>query len=335
MSEMNKLQSDFMQVVMGNKDYGKALEVIQKQNSDFTMYSCTNDIIKKIMKSSPDELKELVILINKANAEETYIHDIVIRKAKGDTLNEFFNAFENDATKERLFVLMGETGVGKSFIIEQRYPNIIQYACNRALDVFSLCYYTDDKERNGSLAQYETPFLKALKSGGKIFLDEMNELPHETLMFLQGITDEKKSIVIGDEHINISPKFRILAALNPPSETDERTPLGDALLSRAVGQVLELTDEIICQRVNQTRKWLLAVRKLYNYVAQSGMIDIRPLSFRDYQRFAKYDFESQFKFKICMGDVSNIRNFEKLTLTGEYVKLINEVETNAQPFASK
>lgn len=330
----NKYQSDFMQVVMGNKDYQSALAKIKEHNSDFTMYSCTNEIVKKVMKANKEELEKLVQLINKANAEEKYIHNIVMREPKADTLNAFFSAFDSDTTKERLFVLMGETGVGKSYIIEERYPNIIQYACNRALDVFSLCYYTDDKERNGSLAQYETPFLKALKSGGKIFLDEMNELPHETLMFLQGITDEKKSVVIGDEQVKISDKFRILAALNPPSETDERTPLGDALLSRAVGQVLELTDDIICQRLNQTKQWLLSVRKLYNYVSQSGMIDIRPLSFRDYQRFAKYDFESQFKFKVCMGDVSNIRNFEKLSSTGEYVRLINEVEQNATPFAS-
>jgi hypothetical protein len=203
---------------------------------------------------------------------------------------------------------------------------MIQYACNRALDVFSLCYYTDDKERNGAMASYETPFLKALKSGGQVFLDEMNELPHETLMFIQGITDEKKSVVIGDEVVHISPTFRILGALNPPSETDERTPLGDALLGRAVGHVLELTDDIISQRINKSKKWLSVVRRLHNYVAQSGMIDVRPLSFRDYQRLAKYDFESQFKFKVCMGDVSNIRNYEKLTLTGEYDRLINEVQ---------
>lgn len=326
MSDQNKLQTDFMSVVVGNKDYGAALEKIQASGADFTMYSCTNDIINKVLKAVDDDLKDLIELINKANNEEIYIHDIVIKRNKVDGLKQFFDAFDSPETKERLFVLMGETGVGKSYIIEQRYPNLVQYACNRALDVFSLCYYTDDKERNGALAQYETPFLKALKSGGQVFLDEMNELPHETLMFLQGITDEKKSVVIGDEHIQIAPTFRILAALNPPSETDERTPLGDALLGRAVGHVLELTDQMICDRLGKPMKWLLAVRRLHNYVAQSGMIDVRPLSFRDYQRFAKYDFESQFKFKVCMGDVSNIRNYEKLVTTGEYDRLVNEVE---------
>jgi hypothetical protein len=329
MSEMAKLQSDFMSVVVGNKDYSKALEILNDNNADFTMYSCTNDIIGKVIKATDDELKDLIELINKANTDELYIHDIVIKRNKVDALQQFFTSFDDINTKERLFVLLGETGVGKSYIIEQRYPNMVQYACNRALDVFSLCYYTDDKERNGAMAQYETPFLKALKSGGQVFLDEMNELPHETLMFIQGITDEKKSVVIGDEHIHIAPTFRILAALNPPSETDERTPLGDALLGRAVGHVLELTDQMICDRIGKSMKWLLSVRKLHNYVGQSGMIDVRPLSFRDYQRFAKYDFESQFKFKVCMGDVSNIRNYEKLTTTGEYDRLVNEVE-NAQ-----
>jgi hypothetical protein len=326
MQDNNKRSLDFVQVVMSNKNYGKALGILQGKGADFTMYSCSDDIIDKVIKSNEQELQELLERITKANTDEIWIHDIVIKKPKIDALSMFFDAFDNPNTKERLFVLMGETGVGKSYIIEQRYPKIIQYACNRALDVFSLCYYTDDKERNGAMASYETPFLKAVKNGGQVFLDEMNELPHETLMFIQGITDEKKSVVIGDELVVIAPTFRLLGALNPPSETDERTPLGDALLGRAVGHVLELTDDIICQRISKSKKWLSAVRKLHNYVSQSGMIDVRPLSFRDYQRFSKYDFESQFKFKVCMGDVANIRNYEKLTLTGEYDRLLNEVE---------
>lgn len=322
----DKMRHDFLQIVMGNKNYSDALELVKKHGADFTMYSCTDETINLVLGSSQEDLPEIIERIKKANLEEIYIHDIVVRrKNKVDPLDMFFKSFESLETKERLFVLLGETGVGKSYIVEKRYPMIPQYACNKLLDPYTLCYYTDDKDKNGSLSNYETPFLKALKRGGQVFLDEMNELPHETLMFIQGITDEKKSVVIGDEVITISPTFRILAAMNPPSETDERTPLGDAILGRSVGHVLRLTDDIICERLGKSQKWLSAVRKFHNYVSQSGMIDVRPLDFRWLQKFVKYDFESQFEYLVSMGDVINIRNYEKLTLTGEYDKLLQEV----------
>ena len=156
-------------------------------------------------------------------------------------------------------------------------------------------------------------------------MDEGNELPQDTLMFIQGLTDEKKNVVIGDETVEIAKGFKILMSLNPPSETDERMPLGDALLGRAVGIVLELTDEIICKRLNVTENWLYAVRTLYNHIRNSGMIDMRDLNFRDYQRFIKYNFETQLQFKVCMGDVTNIKEFRKIQTTGEYQRLLKRI----------
>lgn len=321
---LEERRSEWMRVVMSNKDYQTALDIVQTHGSDFTIYSCTDESIKKVIELKDEPaLLEYLELINQANDTEQHITTIAHKRAKTDGLKLFFDAFDSDATKERLFILMGETGVGKSYVIEERYPNIIQYACNKALDTYSLCYYLADNGQG--LTPHPTPFLNALINGEKVFLDEMNELPHETLMFLQGITDEKSSVVIGDKSVVISPKFKILAALNPPSETDERTPLGDALLSRSVGYVMELTDEMICKRVSKTKAWLNAVRRLYRKVADAGLIDVRELSFRDYQRFAKYDFETQFKYKVCMGDVSNIRAFNTISSTSEYQQLLNEV----------
>lgn len=319
---LDERRMQFFRIAQENKSYTKALEILKESGSDFTIYSCTNEVIADIV--SGKDLEKVIERVNLANNSEIHISEIRMKKESVDHLKAFFDAFDNDATKERLFVLLGETGVGKSYVIEERYPQIAQYACNKSLDTYSLCYYLAD---NGSgLTPHATPFLKALTEGGKVFLDEMNDLPHETLMFIQGITDEKKSVVIGDKLVQISPKFKILAAMNPPSETDERTPLGDALLSRSVGYVMELTDEIIIKRIGKSKAWLTAVRKLYNFVAQSGLIDMRELSFRDYQRLSTYDFETQFKFKVCMGDVSNIKSFTKITSTGEYDKLIGEIE---------
>ncbi len=322
--DQDKMRGEFLRIITQEpEEYGRALAKIQSHGSDFTFYSCTMDIIEKLNKT--EDVEEIIELINESNSSEVYIHDIEKRakRVKVDAVENFFQVIDDPETKERLFIMMGETGVGKSYMIEDRYPNIPQYACNQMLDPYTLCYHMDDKGKG--LAPHETPFLKAVKEGGMIFLDEMNELPHDTLMLLQGITDEKKSMVIGDQSIEIHPNFKLIAALNPPSETDERVPLGDALLSRAVGVVLELTDALLVKRLGVSMEWLKDVRKLFNHVRQSGMIDVRDLSYRDYAKMSKYDFETQFKFKVCMGDLSNLRAFSKLQETGEYQLLLEEV----------
>ncbi len=324
--------SEMLHIATNNPDFTKARKILSDYNTEFTIYSCSNEMIDKVIElhgyADKQELEKLVELIKESNAKEQDIEEVRFNKERKEkelnVVDNFFEAFENPNTKERLFIIMGETGVGKSFIVEQRYPNIIQYASNKGLDPYSLCYYLADKDGTG-LKPYETPFLQAIRNGEHVFLDEGNELPQDTLMFIQGLTDEKRTVVIGDEVVEIAKGFKILMSLNPPSETDERMPLGDALLGRAVGIVLELTDEIICKRLNVTESWLYAVRTLYNHVRNSGMIDMRELNFRDYQRFIKYDFETQFQFKVCMGDVTNIKEFRKIQSTGEYQRLLERI----------
>ena len=324
--------SEMLKIATNNKLFTYARKILSQFNTEFTIYSCSDDMIDTIVNlyddSRAEELKALVELIIESNSKEQDIEELKInkqqKKKEMDVVDNFFSAFESPNTKERLFIIMGETGVGKSFIVEQRYPNIIQYASNKGLDPYSLCYYLADKDGTG-LKPYETPFLQAIRKGEHVFLDEGNELPQDTLMFIQGLTDEKRTVVIGDEIVEIGKGFKIIMSLNPPSETDERMPLGDALLGRAVGIVLELTDDIICKRLNVTEQWLYSVRTLYNHVRNSGMIDMRDLNFRDYQRFIKYNFETQFQFKVCMGDVTNIKEFRKIQTTGEYQRLLERI----------
>ena len=87
----------------------------------------------------------------------------------------------------------------------------------------------------------------------------------------------------------------------------------------------ELTDELMIERLQVSMSWVNTVRKIYGHIRQSGMIDMRDLNFRDYQRFAKYNFETQLKFKVCMGDVTNIKEYRKIQETGEYAQLIEKV----------
>lgn len=290
-------------------------------------YSYSDELMKHLKTAVINDNKEdflhLTNLIQKSFTTDTYINELLKDIDKKDIIKEFFENFLDSKTKERLHILIGETGVGKTYIIEKNLPGIIQYASNSSLDPYTLCYTLED--RGNGLQPYETPFLDALKNGKKVFLDEMNELPQDTLMFLQGITDEKESVVIGSEIIKIHDDFRIIGSLNPPSATDERRPLGDALLGRAVGIVLELTDDLIAERIGCSKTWINKIRELHSMVRNTNLVDVRSLTFRDFQRFFKYNFEEQYKFKVCMGDVTNIKEYNKLATTQEFQTMLKSI----------
>ena len=312
-------EEDLVALLMGTR--GKlARKILMEHNSGFSVYSCNPSIIERII--NDNDKKEVIDLVNQANNEERDVEVILFERQfkTKDPLESFFNSFNSQTTKRRFFLLMGETGVGKTYLIEKNYPNIPVIACNSSLDPYSLCYYLADKDGSG-LKPHPTPFLKAVKGeleDNRVLLDEINSAPHDTLMLIQGLTDEKKSIVIGDELVHISPKFKIMGTMNPPSETDERNPLGDALLGRAVGMVLRLTDKILIERLGVNQEWLNGIRQLFSEVRQAKFIDIRPLDFRDYQKFIEFDTETQIEFKICQGDVSNISAYKRLLEKGEY-----------------
>ncbi len=299
---------------------------------DLQMYSYYAGISSEILNADHEELKELVRQIGLANEKKIDIHTIRrMEKASAeqkDGLEMFFEAFEDKENKKRLFLLIGETGVGKSYTVEKRYPGIIKYACNRALDAFSLLYFWGDNKA-GDLGLKKTPFHRAVEEGHPVYLDEINELPHETLMLIQGITDEKSDVVFGDKVIPINQNFRIIGTMNPPSETDERIPLGDALLGRAVGHIMTMSDRKIIERLRVNVSWIHAVKKLYNMVATS-MHDARNLDFRDYQKIRMFGID-QLKFKFCVNDIRNISAYERIEATDEYQRLkIEFMEANIE-----
>ena len=330
--------NDFI-AIAGTAAFKRANDIVRANSAktgepivEISIYSAYQEVVDQIIEyyetDNVEKLKEIISDLRASLKTETDIKVIFRERermaVKTSQLDNFFKAFENRLTKERLFILLGETGVGKTWITEKRYPDMVTYACNSSLDPYSLCYSLENI--NGVLTPRETPFLQMLKTGGKVKLDEINLLPHDSLMFIQGITDEKENVVVGSETIKISPEFKILATMNPPSETDTRASLGDALLGRAVGYTLELTDEIIMDRLGVTKRWLTLVRRLHTYLASSGMIDVRDLNYRSYQRFIKYGLESQMKFMFTSTDVANIKIFNTCAASLEYRTLIDDIE---------
>lgn len=321
-------KEELLGYLLNNKDFEDASAILKSHNTQFTIYSCNDKNIGLVMSGD----KKIIDYIKRANNEKKDIEIIIreettVTKTQEMVVNEFFDYAVNEMSSERLFILMGETGVGKSTVLEERLnklENSVLYTGNESIDPYQLCFFLADKDGKG-LKPYKTPFLDRVEKGGVVGLDELNLFPRDTLMLIQGLTDDKKTIVIGDEIVHIHPKFKIIATMNPPSETDERKPLGDALLGRAVGCVMELTDKIICSRLNIKQQWLDNVRTLYAHIRNTGLIDLRDLDFRDYKKMSKFDFEEQLKFKVCQGDVSNIAEFRKIKETGEYKKLLTEI----------
>ena len=313
---------EFMELMM-TENGKKAQKLFEDEGSELTIFSCRHWVIEKATTEGIDT--ELLELVNKANGLEIDIEDVERKeRAKQKTVNKFFDSIEK--SDKRLFLLLGESGVGKSYSIAKRFPNAITYACNKGLDPHSLLFSMEEGQ-NGELTTKETPFNQALQNAEMVVFNEINELPHETLMFLQGITDETESVVVGSHYIKIRKGFKVVGTMNPPSETDERTPLGDALMKRAIGYVMRITDDITCQRIGCPKEFLHATRDFYQTISKNELfVDMRRLTFRDYQSLWEFDFENQMEYLCCMGDIQNILAYQEIKETGEYEQQLKDVE---------
>jgi len=315
--------------MIADPEFTKARAVLKAFNIDFARSSCSRAVIKRVLNDV--DKTEIVGFIKKSNASGTDIEYLMAEAGRKtiekDKLEAFFRHFENKSKKNRLYMLIGETGVGKTYMMKNRFPNSAILTCHSAIDPFTLMYDMV-KDQNGNLGPVPTPFHHSLLNGGDVLLDEVNGLPYDTLMFLQGITDEKEYIVVGKDAVRIHHNFKIMATMNPPSETDERKPLGDALIGRAIGFVVELTDEIISQRLNVSMTWIDNVRRIYNHVSNSSMIDVRPLDYRDFAKFSDpdLDFSESLKFKFAVNDIQNIRAFGRVKETEEFKRLLRSVQ---------
>lgn len=333
-------QKKFMEAVF-TTEFENSQKILSRFGTELTIYSYDEKMVADLLTSDNKKQEEIASLIKRANVEKRQIREIIKdeeeRKRRNEVMQEeieeFFNIVDSPDTKQRLFILAGESGTGKTTLVTRRYPDAPVVSCDESLDPYSLFYFLADTDGTG-LKPHETPLLKALKKKDSkkdssiVIMDEINELPSESLMMIRGITDEKKSIVIGKEVVEIDPNFKLICTMNPPSETDERKSLGDALLRRAVGYIVELTDEVLCSRLGVDMSLINAIRRLYNFLRNSGMVDSRDLTYSDYEMFINYNFEAQMKFKLCIGDMQNIAAYNRIKQTQEYndcVKVIKDL----------
>ena len=100
----------------------------------------------------------------------------------------------------------GKTTEGKKIVND----NII--VCHSAMLPSDLL--EDFKFENGQPSFKKSALWNAMENGQPIMLDEMNLLPFESLRFLQGILDDKSSIIYKGQTINIKEGFQIICTMN-------------------------------------------------------------------------------------------------------------------------
>lgn len=347
-------QAELMDVLSNDKSWEQLEKDLESNGFDTNIISIFNydpkllrdyvDCKRALKVPNPpqeyiDKSKARIVMLTKAfnlaNEQKRSIDEVMyeleLETQVKDNLGEILSAFESPTNEDRLFLIMGETGVGKTYLTTQRflskgYPMI---AMNSSMDPFDLMYELMPDPNTKELVQKPTLFHNAIVQGIPVIIDEFNAANHNTKMFIQTLTDKKPYITLGSKMVNIAKGFKILGTMNPPSETDEREPLGDALLGRAITHIIELTDEIICDRLKVSKEWLNGVRELFGYIRNSGFIDVRDLDYRDYDKMVRYDFENQLKSKVCQGDVSNIKLYAQVRSTGEYNQKVMEIRRAA------
>lgn len=114
-------------------------------------------------------------------------------------------------TNTRFKIYYGSAGTGKTTAaMKEANNNVI--VCNSAMLPSDLL--EDFAFDNGKAGFHKSALWIAMEEGKKIVLDEINLLPFESVRFLQGITDNKQSVVYKGQTINIKDGFEIIGTMN-------------------------------------------------------------------------------------------------------------------------
>ncbi|KAF2875171.1 hypothetical protein BDV95DRAFT_603934 [Massariosphaeria phaeospora] len=176
-------------------------------------------------------------------------------------------------------LLEGNPGVGKTTLI-----TAIAKAIGKPLTRLNLSEQTDlmdlfgsdvpvEGGQAGTFAWRDAPFLKAMKNGNWVLLDEMNLASQSVLEGLNAVLDHRGKVYISelDQTFQKHPDFRVFAAQNPHHQGGGRKGLPASFVNRftvVYAEVFRPEDlALICAKVFPNIEEA-EVRKLINFVAE-------------------------------------------------------------------
>lgn len=155
----------------------------------------------------------------------------ILEKIQSKEFNQILKGLTGMKPKEvvnkRLDIYYGEPGGGKTTLAEQEAKTTV--VCSS--DMLPSDLLQNFNFNDGKAAFEKAPLWKAMEEGTIICLDEINMLPFESLRFLQGITDGKKSINFKGYDIKIKDGFKIIGTMNL-NVNGQTIPLPSPLVDR-------------------------------------------------------------------------------------------------------
>ena len=215
--------------------------------------------LERIKRSAIQELHRLVPLVNPTNFslslrsddEMVYIGPFPVRKGDSATVQPSFNFGAPTTLSNAMRVvragqlnkpilLEGSPGVGKTSLV-----TALASVVGKTLSRINLSDQTDlidlfgsdlpvEGGRPGQFAWKDAEFLRALREGHWVLLDEMNLAPQAVLEGLNSVLDHRGTVYIPElgRSFQKHPSFRIFAAQNPQSQGGGRKGLPKSFVNR-------------------------------------------------------------------------------------------------------
>lgn len=199
--------------------------------SNATSYRFLNTLglkAKKSIKSATDYVKAQLTLLDLPSANGC------IDKMKSDEwksiLNDLASLKTTNIVNDRLTILFGPAGTGKTTKVLNDYPNIVKFNCNPSLIPSDIMEDFELKDSVSNLAL--SSIVKCAIGGEPILLDEIGALSPQCLETLQTLTDNTTKFVWKGQEIEIKKGFKIIGTMNV-EVNGRRFTLPEPLVDRA------------------------------------------------------------------------------------------------------